>query len=395
MDKRNQPKENFKETIKICTHNVRGINRQTDQDNILQELTKQKIDIIGLSETKLTNRAATFSFKDQEDYKTFHTCDDAAPYSADITMLIHKSLAKNIHRVDKIEGHVLVIHLRFKGRRKLCIMQIYLPNDKNKSNKFQKNIQKIIKNEKLTETNIIVMGDFNAVNNPIKDRSSNLEESMNKPKKCWKPEIPLFPFLEDLGFSDIQANWEDITTTTKQYSHTWKNKNSSSRIDYIWTTQDMALNNVHSFSNTGFEHITNSDHTLLQVTLYRNGITNTPKKAVAKRRKPRIIFDLKNMDKEKWSKYAQEIESEFKKIKIEEKIQRARGKENSNDNKVDITLQEIWSSIERTLQTTGKRTIPTKNIKHTSKPILKDRGHTPSFKDLREITGICTAIKKL
>jgi hypothetical protein len=116
---------------------------------------------------------------------------------------------------------------------------------------------------------------------------------------------------------------------------------------------------------------------------------------VAKRRKPRIIFDLKNMDKEKWSKYAQEIESEFKKIKIEEKIQRARGKENSNDNEVDITLQEIWSSIERTLQTTGKRTISTKNIKCTSKSILKDRGHTPSFKDLREITGIYAAIKKL
>ena len=47
------------------------------------------------------------------------------------------------------------------------------------------------------------------------------------------------------------------------------------------------------------------------------------------------------------------------------------------------------------MQTTGKRIIPTKNIKHISKPILKDRGHTPSFKDLREITGICAAVKKL
>ena len=75
----------------------------------------------------------------------------------------------------------------------------------------------------------------------------------------------------------------------------------------------MALNNVHSFSNTGFEHITNSDHTLLQITLYRNGITNTPKKAVAKRRKPRIIFDLKNMDKEKGSNMLKKLNQNLRK----------------------------------------------------------------------------------
>ena len=50
--------------IKICTHNTRGINKQTDQDNILQECKKQKIDILGLCETKLINNTANFSFKD-------------------------------------------------------------------------------------------------------------------------------------------------------------------------------------------------------------------------------------------------------------------------------------------------------------------------------------------
>ena len=44
-------------------HNIRGTCRVTDQDNILQELKKQRIDILGLSETKVLSNAVTFSFK--------------------------------------------------------------------------------------------------------------------------------------------------------------------------------------------------------------------------------------------------------------------------------------------------------------------------------------------
>ena len=61
---KDKKEDNDTNYINICTHNTRGINKQTDQDNILQECKKQKIDILGLCETKLTNNAANFSFKD-------------------------------------------------------------------------------------------------------------------------------------------------------------------------------------------------------------------------------------------------------------------------------------------------------------------------------------------
>src|SRR5438876_10010479 len=83
-----------KKIIKICTHNVKGINRLTDQDNIFQELKKEEIDIIGLSEMKLTSRTSTFFFKDQDDYKAIHICNNNSPYGADVSILIHKHLAK-------------------------------------------------------------------------------------------------------------------------------------------------------------------------------------------------------------------------------------------------------------------------------------------------------------
>ena len=48
--------------FKFVTYNTKGINKQTNQNNIFQEYKKLKIDILGLCETKLTSKSATFFF---------------------------------------------------------------------------------------------------------------------------------------------------------------------------------------------------------------------------------------------------------------------------------------------------------------------------------------------
>ena len=76
-----------------------------------------------------------------------------------------KELAKHVGHVTKIEGHILALHMFFK-KWKLCIIQIYLPNNKGLSNNYQRVIRKIITDEFKNKAEIILMGDFNAVNNP-------------------------------------------------------------------------------------------------------------------------------------------------------------------------------------------------------------------------------------
>ena len=51
--------------------------------------------------------------------------------------------------------------------------------------------------------------------------------------------------------------------------------------------------------------------------------------------------------------------------------------------------------IKHLIKSIGKKTIPTKKIKRISRPILKDRGYTTSFKNLRKATNILSLIKKL
>ena len=90
--------------FKINIHNIREINRTLDQNNILQELKEHKIDIMGLGETKLIYETAKSSFKDQDKYKMFHAYNDEFPYSAGVSLLVHKPMSKNIYQVSRIDG---------------------------------------------------------------------------------------------------------------------------------------------------------------------------------------------------------------------------------------------------------------------------------------------------
>ena len=92
-------------------------------------------------------------------------------------------LTKNIHKIKRHEGHILILHFRFKGKRKLYVIQVYLPNDKKQYNKIQNYLEIKIKEEWLNNTNIILMGNFNAVNEPLTDRSREQNTLSNKPNQ--------------------------------------------------------------------------------------------------------------------------------------------------------------------------------------------------------------------
>ena len=98
-------------------------------------------------------------------------------------------------------------------------------------------------------------GDFNAVMNPRKDRFGNKQHFTLEEDS----EIPLLSFLSENGYIDIQEAWEGDKT-----SPTWHNHNSSSRIDHIWTTQNIALE-FTEFQNKQIQEVTASDHTMLKM----------------------------------------------------------------------------------------------------------------------------------
>ena len=85
---------------------------------------------------------------------------------------------------------------------------------------------------------------------------------------------------------DIQKSWEKDKIT-----HTWSNKHTSSRIDYIWLSAEIAPENIHSFENKKAKEIANSDHTLLESKLFSDKIFETQENnKQQKRLKERLII---------------------------------------------------------------------------------------------------------
>jgi exonuclease III len=222
-----------------------------------------------------------------------------------------KALAKHVGRVEKVDGRIIAAHMYFK-KCKLYIIQIYLPSNKKESNQYQKTLRQMITTEMKKKTKIILMGDFNAASNPGQDRPYRSKLSNN-----WRPEAEIFNFLNDWAFTDIQQVWElDLP------SPTWIGKISHSRIDYIWVTPDIALNNVHSFANEKADNIVNSDHTLLQLKIFTKGITEPePIGTIPQRKKGKsTIIAYQETSTEQWRKFANKIEKKIEELKLDNAI---------------------------------------------------------------------------
>ena len=222
-----------------------------------------------------------------------------------------KELAKHVEHVTKIEGHIIAIHMLFK-KSKLCVIQIYLPNNKKLSNKYQRTIRKLIAEKLKAKSKIILMGDFNAVNNPQTDRSHKVDKEI-----LWKPEIEIFNFLKDWAFIDVQEKWKGDLLT-----HTWSNETTSSRIDYIWLSADLALDNIYSFNNKKAESIANSDHTLLNVKLFDRNISEIQKSRPTRNKKKISIIDSKKATKEQWKDFQQKVDTDLNKSNIDKLIKK-------------------------------------------------------------------------
>src|SRR5438477_6980500 len=325
-------------------------------------MESRDIDILGISETKLSINNKNYAFKNSLNYKCFLSVGSTQTYGSGVAIIMKKDLAKHVGHITKIEEHVLAVHMLFK-KSKLYIIQVYLPSNKRSSNKYQHTIRKIIMEEMKIKFKIILMGDFNTVRNPQTDRPHKINKRLS-----WKPEIEIFNFLNDWAFVDIQEVWEEDSIT-----HTWSNKITSSRIDYIWLSASIASNNIHSFNNIKAESIANSDHTLLNVKLFSNNIFDIQKPKVAKRKKKITIINSKNATKEQWKDFQEKVDVNLDKPNISKLIKSYQQSEENWDNKTQSNngtqtikedkLEKIWLMFQNCLIKAAKLMLPLKKIK--------------------------------
>ena len=179
---------NITQSIKIHSLNVNGLLDNFKQLSLIDFISENQIDIFGISETHLSNKEAKFSSLSQKlsNYKCFWTLANAR--QGGVGIIIHKSLAKHIGKIQTYKNFLLEIDIFLKNLH-IKLIQLYFPTQEKKQ--LRKDILSYLM-PTLNKTNyrIILMGDLNGVPNPKLNRLP--------PKNTNTPEHSLLKLLKSL-----------------------------------------------------------------------------------------------------------------------------------------------------------------------------------------------------
>src|ERR1043165_6429516 len=134
--KNNNNKNNGSTTYpcRIVTQNIQGLNDVTKQQQLLDTMKIDHIDIMGLSETKLSQQRSKHIYTGNQHYNAYFN-NDGDQHSTGVGIIVSKDYSKYIHRAIGYKGRVLYIDLFMKGRIKLRIIQVYFHANFNNNNK--------------------------------------------------------------------------------------------------------------------------------------------------------------------------------------------------------------------------------------------------------------------
>jgi hypothetical protein len=149
----------------------------------------------------------------------------------------------------------------------------------------------------------------------------------------------------DWGFTDLQQLWEPENT-----SHTWENKRSSSRIDYIWGSKEIALNLLNC-RNDNIAEVTNSDHTLITIQIPCDTILRCPNKYTRNFKiKYEKVINTNKTTTAQWNKFSQKVDQKLFTKHINDRILKI---DLTNEEEINFTIQNTWKDFESTLIATA------------------------------------------
>src|SRR5688572_12034910 len=109
---------------KIATLNVQNLS-EAKLNILINYMKKEKIDIMGLTETHRMDREIKFMNLVDHEYTIINHNIEDIKQSAGLTLLIHRKWEKHTYNIEKYGGRIIVVDFSFKKNKKLRIILIY------------------------------------------------------------------------------------------------------------------------------------------------------------------------------------------------------------------------------------------------------------------------------
>ncbi|GBC14866.2 hypothetical protein GLOIN_2v1485349 [Rhizophagus irregularis DAOM 181602=DAOM 197198] len=333
----------------VATLNIRQLNDIKAQ-NLAKYLDKNDIDILSITETRISNKNLKFITKNKfMNHQVFGTV--GAKFNESGTLVIvKKELAKHISKLENYKGRILKIEFTFSDQQKLAIISVYNKSgDRGKDCvetriDINKEIMKMIKDSKKKNQQIILMGDFNL-------QYKKYLQQKNSNRTRISEQLKIFDLLEKSELFDTCKeilNIDDLALTKNHVTHI--TKKLGSRIDYIWVTKKI-FDEIVQVQIKEYDNKNDTDHKIVYFKVARDCVL------------PSIIYNRKKKSKfDKRTKYCYDTIDEEIKECIKMKAEYELNERKNRSSTMILTLHEKIQLYEDVINATKNSEIEKKEI---------------------------------
>src|SRR6266496_619717 len=337
----------------FACHNVRGLMNPSKQIQLLDAFNHKHLDILGLSETKLSSNASIHDFKNTKNFSSWWSHHPSRQVSGGIGLIIRQPLASHVQNVTKWRGRVIYADLYFTSH-KFRIINAYVPpiSSHGKQERLDTHtyIKKLLQQSLTSNIICILMGDFNVC---PKKYDSLISTGLTPPIV----EFDLYDFLLHHNFTDNCVFYDHSPLPTYSYTDSCNLITRFSRLDHIWLSPNFPVNDLihNELWNSDAFYI--SDHHMLIMYFSSQIISNTIANARLKQKhEKRKIILYQNITPQQWETYQLKIEQFYRSL-------------NSNTSP-DINTR--WLQFKNILSITAFDTFPIQKVSNTHYQRLPD-----------------------
>uniref|UniRef100_A0A3P9KP93 Endonuclease/exonuclease/phosphatase domain-containing protein n=1 Tax=Oryzias latipes TaxID=8090 RepID=A0A3P9KP93_ORYLA len=355
--------------LNVCTYNVRTLKDPEKEEELEQELTGFKWDIIGLSETRKKGE----QLKQLQSGHVLYTKGEDESVGG-VGFLVNKNIKDRVIEYEGEGSRVTSLTLKVNSKYQLQVIQVYAPTSSHSDEEVEELYEEIGKSmEKNKSQYKIVMGDFNA---KVGQHHQSDGATVGKFGLGERNErgTRLVQFAKSKGLKIGNTFYRK----RKIRKWTWISPNGETRneIDYILANKNMIQNvNVIKRVNIG------SDHRMV-----RSKIKMNTRLERMKMMRPKGVKVNINTLKQKENEFQLKLQNRFEALQEEESLE-------------EMALNITKTIKDCAMETAGKEERRgEEKLKQETKELLKER-RAMAKKDLndqdrREYNKLCQTIRK-
>uniref|UniRef100_A0A8D8R5I6 Craniofacial development protein 2 n=1 Tax=Cacopsylla melanoneura TaxID=428564 RepID=A0A8D8R5I6_9HEMI len=287
--------------LKIGAWNVRSLGVTGKLENLLLEMKRMNLEIMGMSEIKWRDQGDIWN----NDYRIIYSGDPKG--IAGVGIVLNKDWGNRVKNVILYNHRIMLVKLQINDKETMDVIQIYMPTSRCTDEELEEVYEQIDEVWEMIDRNgkVIVLGDWNAVVGEVEMKEDNVTGSFGYGTRNTRGER-LIEFCKEKDL--IITNTFFKQPMNRRYTWTRPSDGRRFQLDYILIRRDHQKFALQCKTYPGAD--INSDHNLLFIKIR----INSKKKLI--KNNNRMKYDLAKLQENQIrNNYQQAVKEKIKDVK--------------------------------------------------------------------------------